>query len=105
MSEKSCNGMCPIATLVWFISKKWTLFIIRTMSQGACCYSEIEKKLSDINPSILSSRLKELQDFGFVEKKIISDNPVKIQYILTEKWRSFSEEFESIISWSEKWIR
>jgi len=48
-------------------------------------YSDIEKNLEMINPRILSSRLSEMQDFGFLEKKIISKSPLKAVYCLTEK--------------------
>jgi len=39
----------------------------------------------DINPRILSERLKQLQDEGFIEKKIISEHPLKAKYVLTKK--------------------
>ncbi len=80
------------------------LFIIRAIADGASCYSEMEKELQNINPSILSSRLKELQDFGFVEKKIVSESPVKIEYKLTKKWKSFSQQIENIVNWSVEWM-
>lgn len=102
--EHSCS-ICPTVELISLISKKWTLFIIHTMHEGACCYSEIERKLSDINPGILSTRLKELADAGFIEKEIISKQPTKIQYVLTQKGASFAQEFKHIISWSEKWMQ
>ncbi|QFR39579.1 helix-turn-helix transcriptional regulator [Candidatus Gracilibacteria bacterium 28_42_T64] len=104
MTPKSCGEGCPIVTLVSFISKKWMLFIIRAIADGASCYSEMEKELQNINPSILSSRLKELQDFGFVEKKIVSESPVKIEYKLTKKGKSFSQQIENIVNWSVEWM-
>lgn len=79
------TNICPIASLMNIISKKWVLLIIRSIACGANCYSNIEKELSDINPAILSSRLKELQDTGLLEKNIVSQNPLKIEYRLTKK--------------------
>lgn len=101
-----CNWKyCPIVGLLSFISKKWVLLIIKTIAAGAHSYSEIEKNTTNINPWILSTRLKELQEEGFIDKNIVSSNPIKIEYVLTEKWNSFSKEFDSIISWSEKWMK
>lgn len=71
--------------LLGFISKKWTLLIMRAIVNGANCYSEIEAQLPGINPAILSQRLKDLQEFGFVEKRIISEIPLKAQYHFTPR--------------------
>lgn len=67
-------------------------------------YTDIEKNLEMINPRILSSRLSEMQDFWFLEKKIISKSPLKAVYCLTEKWKSFTYNIDSMIDWTKKWM-
>ena len=67
-------------------------------------YSDIEKNLEMINPRILSSRLTELQDFDFVEKKIISKSPLKAVYCLTKKGESFTKNIDQMIDWTKKWM-
>ena len=42
MSEKE---MCPIMDLFSFIGKKWVLLIIKSVSEGCMCFSDIEKNL------------------------------------------------------------
>jgi DNA-binding HxlR family transcriptional regulator len=36
---------CPIVNLFSLISKKWVLLIIKSISEGCMCFSDIEKKL------------------------------------------------------------
>ena len=67
------------------ISKKWMLLIIDSIYRGSHSYGEIEKKVVGITPGTLSTRLKELQEMGFIEKVIISKTPIKMEYKLTEK--------------------
>jgi len=62
MTPEKIKQICPVVRLMEDISKKWTLIILKTIMAGASSYSDIEKQIGDINPSILSSRLKELQD-------------------------------------------
>lgn len=62
MTPESKKQICPIVRLLENISKKWTLLILKSIMNGAISYSDIERQVDDINPSILSARLKELQD-------------------------------------------
>ncbi len=99
--EKQC---CPIHNLFSFIGKKWILLIIKSISEGCMCFSDIEKKLEWINPRILSSRLKELEDFGFVSSHTKENTKNKTIYCLTEKWMSFSQNLDSLMKWTKKWM-
>lgn len=104
-SEEICKqdrDICPFTELVNFLSKKWMLIIIKSISDWCKSFSEIEKNLIWSNPRIVSNRLKELQEQGFLEKKFISVNPQKIIYCLTEKWVSLSKHIESISAWAKK---
>lgn len=96
---------CPFIKLVNFLSKKWVLVIIKSISDGCKSFSDIEKNLVGSNPRILSNRLKELQEEGFVEKKIISKTPLKTIYCLTEKWVSLSKHIDAISIWAQKNIK
>lgn len=104
MKDKCDYNTCPINTLLNFISKKWVLLIMKSINEWCMSYSDIEKNLEMINPRILSSRLTEMQDFGFLEKKIISKSPLKAVYCLTEKWKSFTCNIDSMIDWTKKWM-
>jgi len=77
---------------------------MKSINEGCVSYTDIEKNLSQINPRILCSRLCELQDFWFIEKKIISKSPLKAVYCLTEKWKSFSKNIDTMIDWTKKWM-
>lgn len=103
MSELE-KQFCPIHNLFGFISKKWILLIIKAISEGCMCFSDIEKKLEGINPRILSSRLKELEEFGFVSSHIKENTKNKTIYCLTEKGISFSQNLENLIKWTKKWM-
>ena len=104
MSECNPKSNCATMAIIELIAKKWTLIIIKTVSEWAGSYSTIEKQIPEINPSVLSSRLKELQSIGFINKKIVSSSPVKIEYSLSKKWESFSKQVENIVSWAQEWM-
>ncbi len=48
-------------------------------------YSELKKSISNISDRMLSKNLKELCADGFIEKTIIAEVPVKVEYSIAEK--------------------
>ncbi|MDD3144593.1 MAG: helix-turn-helix domain-containing protein [Candidatus Gracilibacteria bacterium] len=94
--------LCPFIDFMSFLTKKWILVIIKSISEGCKSYTDIERSLTGVNPRILSSRLKELQEKGFVEKKILSEVPLRAIYCLTEKGEGLSHHIESLAKWVNK---
>lgn len=94
--------LCPFINFMAFISKKWVLVIINSISSGCKSYTDIEKNLTWVNPRILSSRLKEMQEKGLIEKKIISQTPLKAIYCLTKKWEGLSCHINELAKWVTK---
>ena len=93
---------CPFTQLIHFLSEKWIIIVIKSISDWCKSFSTIEKNLVWVNPRILSNRLKELQEMWFVKKKIISETPLKAIYCLTKKWESLSKHIDSISSWAKE---
>lgn len=93
---------CPFTELIHFLSKKWIIVVIKSVSDWCKSYSDIEKNLIWVNPRILSNRLKDLQEKWFLEKKNISKIPLKSIYCLTDKWISLSKHIDSISNWAKK---
>ncbi len=76
---------CPIETAFGYVGKKWAVNIIRDMFLGKKRFSEFLKENPNLSTKMLSARLKELEKGGFIEKKIVSTEPVRIEYKLTKK--------------------
>ena len=96
------KAYCPFIDFMSFLSKKWVLVIIKSISEWCKSYTDIEKNLTWVNPRILSSRLKELQEKWFVEKKVLSEVPYRAIYCLTTKWEWLSLHIEAISKWVNK---
>jgi DNA-binding HxlR family transcriptional regulator len=94
---------CPVTSLFNQISKMWVLQILRSIYLWNDTFNEIKKSLWNISSKTLSERLKELQENWFIDRKIISEQPIKITYTLSEKWISFSKETEKLNTWAAKW--
>ncbi len=78
------------------------LHILKSISLWNSSFSDIQQSLWTISSKTLSARLKELQDENFVIRKIVSEQPIKIKYSLTQKGISFTNELEKVWEWSRK---
>jgi DNA-binding HxlR family transcriptional regulator len=81
----------------------WVLAILLQISHGQKYFSSIKNSLHWISSRTLSVRLKELQKYDFIVREIVSEQPLKIEYSLTQKWKSFSKELQHLSKWAEKW--
>ena len=75
---------CPIDKAVVLFNKKWTIQLIRDMFFGKKQFKEIQEDKPDLSNKVLSQRLKELENNGLVEKKVLNTTPISSEYHLTE---------------------
>ncbi len=75
---------CPIDKAVVLFNKKWTIQLIRDMFFGKKQFKEFQEDKPDLSNKVLSQRLKELENNGLVEKKVLNTTPSSSEYHLTE---------------------
>ncbi len=75
---------CPINKAVELFNKKWTIQLIRDMFFGKKQFKDFQEDKPNLSNKVLSQRLKELEERGLVEKKIINTSPLTTEYHLTE---------------------
>lgn len=74
----------PIDKTVVLFNKKWTIQLIRDMFFGKKQFKEFQEDKPDLSNKVLSQRLKELENNGLVEKKVLNTTPISSEYHLTE---------------------
>jgi DNA-binding HxlR family transcriptional regulator len=53
---------CPMAMALEILGKRWTIIILRELHLGSTRFNEIKKGMPLISPTLLSKRLRELED-------------------------------------------
>jgi DNA-binding HxlR family transcriptional regulator len=85
------------------IGRRWTGAIIFILLRSRCRFATLREAIPAITDRMLSERLQELEDEGIVERSVIPETPVRVEYELTKKGRDLSPAFEAIGSWAHKW--
>jgi DNA-binding HxlR family transcriptional regulator len=78
---------CPVEASLGLLGKKWTFLIIRDISlYGRDRFNGLLKSLPGIPPKVLATRLKQLEQEGFIKKCVEKEVPPRIvRWSLTEK--------------------
>ncbi|PSN83397.1 hypothetical protein B9Q01_04865 [Candidatus Marsarchaeota G1 archaeon OSP_D] len=95
--------VCPIVNSIELIGSKWKLIVIRYLSESPMGFNELLKRIRSSNSKELSLTLKQLQDVGIVERRIVSYQPFRVQYALTQKGEELKPVLEELRKWGEKW--
>ena len=85
------------------IGRRWTGAIIFVLLRSRCRFATLREAIPDITDRMLSERLQELEDEGIVQRTVVPDTPVRVEYALTKKGRELSTAFEAIGAWAHKW--
>lgn len=82
--------VCPVDRTLNLISKKWSIQIIRDMFFGKKHFKEFKEDKPKLSNKVLSSCLKDLEENGLIEKKVLNTTPVTTEYYLTDYGRSMN---------------
>lgn len=75
---------CPLEIVHDIIKGKWKTIILFQLKNGPRSLSELEHGIEGISQKMLLEQLRELQQFGLVEKKKYNGYPLKVEYYLSE---------------------
>ena len=86
------------------IGRRWTGAIIYVLLRSRCRFATLRSAIPDITDRMLSDRLQELEQEGIVERTVIPETPVRVEYALTKKGRALANAMDAIAEWAEKWV-
>jgi DNA-binding HxlR family transcriptional regulator len=100
---KGYNQFCPIAKGAEVFNERWTPLIIREMLCGSKRFNELKRGNPMMSPSLLSQRLKFLEQAGVIEKRIRKGE--SSEYFLTQAGKDLGDVVSRLGLWGLKWAR
>jgi DNA-binding HxlR family transcriptional regulator len=99
---KSYGQFCPIAKAAELFCERWTALVIRSLAAGAERFSDIQRGVPLMSPTLLSTRLRQLQAEGIVAREREGRH---WRYRLTEAGREFVPVLGLLGQWGRRWTR
>jgi DNA-binding HxlR family transcriptional regulator len=86
------------------IGRRWTGAILFILLKAPCRFATLRAAIPDITDRMLSERLQELEREGIVDRTVVPDTPVRVEYALTKKGRELARAIDAITDWADKWV-
>jgi DNA-binding HxlR family transcriptional regulator len=104
MKEAAGYGQfCPLAMAAEVLCTRWTMLILRELYAGSMRFNELRKGVPLMSPTLLSKRLKELENFGVIERVKRAD-PGAFDYRLTAAGHDLKPIVFGMGAWGQRWV-
>lgn len=87
------------------LGKRWTGLVLHVLLlDGPSRFGELAERLQVVSERMLSERLKELEEEGVIERRVLSGPPVGVEYRLTRKGEALGRVMHGLERWAEEWV-
>src|SRR5262245_59750821 len=87
------------------IGRRWTGAIIFVLLKSRCRFATLRDAIPDITDRMLSDRLQELEEEGIVERTVVPETPIRVEYSLTKKGRAVAGPVQAITERAHKCVQ
>jgi DNA-binding HxlR family transcriptional regulator len=85
------------------ICSRWTALVLRELLCGSTRFNDLRRGVPRMSPTLLSKRLKELEEAGVIRATPTSQAGV-LEYRLTEAGEDLRELITSLGVWGQRWV-
>lgn len=85
---------CPLEIVHDIIKGKWKPIIIFQLRKGNKTLSELNRNIAGISQKMLLQHLKELSEFGIIDKITSNGYPLHVEYFLTDRGKKMLQAVE-----------
>ncbi len=99
MTRREFGQYCGLARALELIGERWTLLIIRELLARPARYTDLIDGLRGIPTNVLSTRLKELEEAGLVERRVARPPQRGVVYVLTPAGEGLERSVLTLARW------
>jgi DNA-binding HxlR family transcriptional regulator len=107
MNERFDRGsygqFCPVAMAAEVVCTRWTALVVRELLCGTSRFNDLRRGVPLMSPSLLSKRLKELEDAGVIVT-VPTGQPGVVEYKLTQAGEDLRPVVMSLGIWGQRWV-
>jgi DNA-binding HxlR family transcriptional regulator len=99
----SYGQFCPVSMAAEIVCNRWTALVVRELLCGTTRFNDLRRGVPRMSPSLLSKRLKELEEAGVIAATP-SGQPGVTDYKLTRAGEDLRGVIMSLGMWGQRWI-
>ncbi len=97
-----CLQPCAIERGMRMIGGKWKGSILWHLRHEPVRFNDLARQIGGASKKMVTARLKEMEEAGLVQRKVLSTKPIAVAYEITELGRSSLGILEQLKQWSEE---
>jgi len=109
ISEDECiavwcagDDWCAVTCTMDVIGNKWHPVIVhRLLNHGPLRFNELSNEVGNVTNKVLSESLDDLEEKGLVDRTVVNEKPVEVEYSLTEQGQSLEPVIEALQEWGQ----
>lgn len=99
------DDWCALTCAAAVLDRKWHPVILdRLLADGPQGFSRLEERIDDVSSTVLSDSLQALEDDGVVERRVLEDRPLRVEYSLTERGRDLEPVIDALRAWGREHV-
>jgi DNA-binding HxlR family transcriptional regulator len=102
MSLRTYGQYCGFAKALEMVGERWALMIIRDLFVSEKRFTDLLTSLPGIPTNVLTARLKELEQAGVVERKVLPRPAGSVVYRLTDYGKELEDAVIALGRWGAK---
>ena len=96
-AEAALHGMQEI------VGRKWHPIVLHyLLMDGPMSFSTLKSRVDGISSKMLSTSLSNLEERALVTRDVLSEQPVRVQYTLTERGASLEGLITEMVHWGSE---
>jgi DNA-binding HxlR family transcriptional regulator len=99
VAGRQYDQYCPVARALEVVGDRWTLLIARELLLGPRRFTDLAEGLPGIGSSVLTTRLKELEQRGLIAKRTLPPPAASVVYDLTDEGRGLGQVLAALANW------
>jgi DNA-binding HxlR family transcriptional regulator len=104
MENRSYNQYCGLAYALDIVGERWTLLIIRELIPGPRRFTDLIKGLPGISSNLLAERLRSLEQYGIIGRRVLPPPAGSMVYGLTPLGQLLEDTLLVLGKWGSQFV-
>lgn len=101
-SKRATTYFCPVQLTLDVVGGKWKPLILWLLRGGRRRFNDLLASMPGVTHKVLTQHLRELERDGIVERRVIAQPRVRVDYGLTEFGRTLRPSLDALADWAKR---
>ncbi len=98
--EPTFAAACATRPILDQLANKWSVMILSVLCEKPQRFNVVRRRLEGITQKALTQALRRLERNGLVQRRVITDSPVAVEYSITPLGRTLQHPFQAVYQWA-----